>query len=249
LLGSTTGNEDILLAGQPTLNYKTTATNINLFNNTTGAINIGSATATPTIAGTLICNTIYSNDVGAGVSIGYNVTTGINQIGGQMTSGNIQLHNGTSGTGRIKMNRNIVLPTSTSFTTPATGELGYTISNSGSQASAVSGTTYALSTISLLTGTWQINVYTYFNPSTTGSTTFYNSVVSATSASLTPYNNAFQLNLQYGITMSSSSPTGFTYSGVINAGGAGLTLYVNSQIGITAGTWTIGTNWTATRIA
>lgn len=73
--------------------------------------------------------------------------TGTIEIARSSSTGNVAIHNGNaSGNGRVVINRNIVLPTSTTFATPAAGELGYSTTRTATLTSTTTftGTTTAI---------------------------------------------------------------------------------------------------------
>lgn len=149
ILGSSTGAEDVLLAGNGSVRTRVlTSSTINLWNEPTSGNTINmfsglSSTSTVNMGLNMTSGSTinigpnassFNGVVAAGITLRKTTATdfvirsgvaGQLGIGDTHTTGNIAIGNSTSGTGRIVMNRNIVLPTSTSFATPAAGELGY----------------------------------------------------------------------------------------------------------------------------
>ena len=89
ILGSSTGNEDLLLAGNPKITAKSTTTAVNLFNTSTGTINIGGAGANSVFSGTAscataptlgshLCNKTYVDSIATNIYPTNNTWTGTN---------------------------------------------------------------------------------------------------------------------------------------------------------------------------
>lgn len=182
ILGSSTGSEDVLLAGNGSVrtrvltsstinlwNEPTTGNTINMFTglSSSSTVNMGVNMTSGSIINIGPNASSFGGVVAAGITLRKTSTTdfvirsgvgGLLAIGDTHTTGNISLGNSTSGAGRIVMNRNIVLPTSTSFATPAAGELGYSTTVT---ANLTGTTTFSSTTAALLNSIGNIATMTF----------------------------------------------------------------------------------------
>jgi len=186
------------------------------------------------------------------LAIGDTSTSGAISVGSSLTTADITLGNSTSGNGRIVMNRNIRLPTSTSFAVPASGELGFktsialaTSGNASTGQSTLPNNTTNITQFSNAfnfpaIGVWLCNAFVTFTR--TGSTGGVSIRVGISTATNTAPDEFSKIDMYTGSTQTKAlSPQ--TWTTVINVTSTATNYYITGNTGLatTADTVTMDT--------